>query len=89
MGWARRWWRPGGRLRPTAAGNGIDAIGGRLRGGADALRRKSGAGRPDAERSAPDGSRSAPKGERSAPDEEQELDDQPGAPVPARADRGR
>ncbi|MCO1613794.1 hypothetical protein ACGFKZ_09425 [Micromonospora tulbaghiae] len=79
-----------GRAAATAAaGNGIDAIGGRLRGGADALRRKSGAGRPDAERSAPDGSRSAPKGERSAPDEEQELDDQPGAPVPARADRGR
>ncbi|WP_349880092.1 hypothetical protein ABIH81_10425 [Micromonospora sp. HUAS YX12] len=72
-----------GRAAATAAaGNGIDAIGGRLREGAGALRRKSGAGRPDAERSAPDA-------ERSAPDEEQELDDQPGAPVPARADRGR
>ncbi|MFD4206918.1 hypothetical protein ACFWRG_13110 [Micromonospora tulbaghiae] len=72
-----------GRAAATAAaGNGIDAVGGRLREGAGALRRKSGVGRPDAERS-------APNAERSAPDEEQELDDQPGAPVPARADRGR
>ncbi|WP_431942706.1 hypothetical protein [Micromonospora marina] len=65
-----------GRAAATAAaGSGIDAIGGRLREGAGALRRKAGAGPPAAE--------------RSAPDEEQELDDQPGAPVPARADRGR
>ncbi|KAB1908849.1 hypothetical protein F8279_05915 [Micromonospora sp. AMSO1212t] len=79
-----------GRAAATAAaGSGIDAIGGRLRGGADALRRKSGAGRPDGARSAPEAERSAPNAERSAPDEEQELDDQPGAPVPARADRGR
>ncbi|MFD6692912.1 hypothetical protein ACWIGG_14565 [Micromonospora aurantiaca (nom. illeg.)] len=79
-----------GRAAATAAaGNGIDAIGGRLREGAGALRRKAGTGRPDAGRSASDEDRSGPGAERSAPDEEQELDDQPGAPVPARADRGR
>ncbi|MEU1809407.1 hypothetical protein O7622_02255 [Micromonospora sp. WMMD1076] len=79
-----------GRAAATAAaGNGIDAIGGRLREGTGALRRKAGTGRPDAGRSAPDEDRSGPGAGRSAPDEEQELDDQPGAPVPARADRGR
>ncbi|MEU9516135.1 hypothetical protein [Micromonospora sp. NPDC048169] len=72
-----------GRAAATAAaGNGIDAIGGRLRGGADALRRRTGTARPAAERS-------APGKERSAPDEEPELDDQPDEPVPAPAERGR
>ncbi|MET8067258.1 hypothetical protein [Micromonospora sp. NPDC005211] len=76
-----------GRAAATAAaGNGIDAIGGRLRGGADALRRRTGADRPAGERSAPAAGGAAPGKERSAPDEEPELDDQP---VPARADRGR
>ncbi|MEU7760525.1 MULTISPECIES: hypothetical protein [Micromonospora] len=79
-----------GRAAATAAaGNGIDAIGGRLREGAGALRRRTGAGRPDGEQSGPNKDRSGPGAERSAPDEEQELDDQPAAPVPARADRGR
>ncbi|MFG1675552.1 hypothetical protein [Micromonospora sp. NPDC049282] len=83
-----------GRAAATAAaGSGIDAVSGRLRGGADALRRRSGA--PSGEH-----------GQRSAPDEEQELDDQPDAdhdeaddqtddedraeqPAPARRRRGR
>lgn len=52
----------------AAAGSRIDALSGKLRGTADALRSKSGAGQPDGGR-APD--------ERSAPDEEQEHDDQP------------
>ncbi|MGW5671871.1 hypothetical protein [Micromonospora sp. NPDC003776] len=73
----------------AAAGSGIDALSGKLRGSADALRRKSGAGKPDEEPAAE---------ERSAPDEEQELDEQPEAlddedrdeqPVPARRRRGR
>lgn len=78
----------------AAAGSGIDALSGKLRGSADALRRKSGtdqsdAGQPD-EEPADD--------ERSAPDEEQELDDQPEAgddadrgrrPAVARRQRGR
>ncbi|MCI4063025.1 hypothetical protein MRQ36_10735 [Micromonospora sp. R77] len=75
----------------AAAGSGIDALSGRLRGSADALRRKSGAAQPD---DASD--------ERSAPDEEQELADQPEArddldqddsderqPAVARRQRGR
>ncbi|MEV6519479.1 hypothetical protein AB0M37_27255 [Micromonospora chalcea] len=63
-----------GRAAATAAaGSGIDAIGGRLRDGADALRRRSGPDRPDTE--------------RSAPDEEPELDEQPVAPD--RQQRGR
>ncbi|MFI2646847.1 hypothetical protein [Micromonospora fulviviridis] len=67
----------------AAAGSGIDALSGKLRGSADALRRKSGggqsgAGRPD-EEPADD--------ERSAPDEEEELDEQPEAEDDA--DRGR
>ncbi|WP_174534021.1 hypothetical protein [Micromonospora chalcea] len=63
-----------GRAAATAAaGSGIDAIGGRLRDGADALRRRSGPAQPDAE--------------RSAPDEEAELDEQPEAPD--RQQRGR
>lgn len=73
----------------AAAGSGIDALSGKLRGGADALRRKSGAGRLDEE----------PETEgHAAPDEGQELDEQPEArddgdpaeqPVPARRRRGR
>ncbi|MFI7213583.1 hypothetical protein ACIBP4_20645 [Micromonospora maritima] len=52
-----------GRAAATAAaGSGIDAVSGRLRSGADALRRRSG---------------EQPADERSAPDEEQELDEQP------------
>ncbi|MEU2612461.1 hypothetical protein ABZ570_12910 [Micromonospora sp. NPDC007271] len=62
----------------AAAGSGIDALSGKLRGSAEALRRRSGAGQQDAEphpaeRSAPD------EEQASAPDEEQELDDQPAA----------
>ncbi|WP_200210744.1 hypothetical protein [Micromonospora coerulea] len=78
----------------AAAGSGIDALGGKLRGGADALRRKSGGGRPDQDAGAD---------QRSAPDEEQDLADQPAAgddqqpgdqdrdkrPVGARGQRGR
>ncbi|WP_319459986.1 hypothetical protein [Micromonospora sp. RTP1Z1] len=76
----------------AAAGSGIDALSGKLRGSADSLRRRSGGGQPEEEAA----------GERSAPDEEQELDDQPEArdddrddydrderPVPARRQRGR
>ncbi|MET7832937.1 hypothetical protein ABZS44_08920 [Micromonospora sediminicola] len=77
-----------GRAAATAAaGSGIDAVSGRLRSGADALRRRSG---------------EQPEGERSAPDEEQELDEQPMAddedrdggdraerPAPVRRGRGR
>ncbi|MEH0825275.1 MULTISPECIES: hypothetical protein [unclassified Micromonospora] len=51
----------------AAAGSGIDAVSGKLRGGADALRRRS-SGRSGEQ---PD------DGRRSAPDEEQELDEQP------------
>ncbi|MFE9200938.1 hypothetical protein [Micromonospora sp. NPDC007230] len=58
-----------GRVAATAAaGSGIDALSGKLRGSADALRRRSGGDRRDEE---------AATGERSAPDEEQELDEQP------------
>ncbi|WMF04623.1 hypothetical protein [Micromonospora robiginosa] len=78
-----------GRAAATAAaGSGIDAVSGRLRDGADALRRRTGA--------PPEG------GPRSAPDEEPELDDQPDAdydetddtdradrPAPVRRRRGR
>jgi hypothetical protein len=73
----------------AAAGSGIDALSGKLRGSADALRRTSGRGRPEEEPETE---------ERSAPDEEQELDEQPEAfddedrdvqPVPARRRRGR
>ncbi|WP_216642297.1 hypothetical protein ACN27B_07160 [Micromonospora sp. WMMD754] len=77
-----------GRAAATAAaGSGIDAVSGRLRSGADALRRRSG---------------EQPEGERSAPDEEQELDEQPMVddedrddgdraerPAPVRRGRGR
>ncbi|MFJ8580519.1 hypothetical protein [Micromonospora sp. NPDC093277] len=57
-----------GRAAATAAaGSGIDTLSGKLRGGADVLRRRSGPGQQGA----------AP--ERSAPDEEQELDEQPAA----------
>ncbi|WP_225853808.1 hypothetical protein [Micromonospora sp. AMSO31t] len=78
-----------GRAAATAAaGSGIDAISGKLRGGADALRRKTAGGRPDEEPA---------DGERSAADDEEELDEQPaagdetdrgGRPV-ARRQRGR
>ncbi|MBY8873098.1 hypothetical protein K7640_14780 [Micromonospora sp. PLK6-60] len=76
----------------AAAGSGIDALSGRLRGSADALRRRS-AGGGEAE-----------GGPDSAPDEEQELDEQPAAqddeapddgaerdeqPAPVRRRRGR
>ncbi|MET8833786.1 hypothetical protein ABZV78_07710 [Micromonospora sp. NPDC004540] len=78
----------------AAAGSGIDALSGKLRGSADALRRKSGGGqsgggRPDEE---------PVDEERSAADEEQELDEQPAAgdeedrgerPVVTRRKRGR
>ncbi|GHJ51364.1 hypothetical protein [Micromonospora chersina] len=73
----------------AAAGSGIDALSGKLRGSADALRRKSGGGRPDEE---------PEQDERSAPDDEEELDEQPtaedetdrgGRPVVARRQRGR
>ncbi|MGY0005593.1 hypothetical protein [Micromonospora sp. I033] len=76
----------------AAAGSGIDAISGKLRGSADALRRKSGGGESGAGRD------EEPADERSAPDEEQELDEQPeaenetdrgGRPVVARRQRGR
>jgi hypothetical protein len=49
----------------AAAGSGIDAVSGKLRGSADALRRRSGQQPDDLE--------------QSAPDEEQELDEQPEA----------
>ncbi|MFI6130978.1 hypothetical protein [Micromonospora sp. NPDC051141] len=75
-----------GRAAATAAaGSGIDAVSGRLRGSADALRRRS-AGEQSAD------------GRRSAPDEEPELDEQPGAddeadydeqPAAVRRRRGR
>ncbi|RZU71966.1 hypothetical protein EV384_0300 [Micromonospora kangleipakensis] len=73
----------------AAAGSGIDALSGKLRGSADALRRKSGGGQPEED---------AAVEERSAPDEEQELAEQPEAgddydrderPVVARRQRGR
>lgn len=54
----------------AAAGSGIDALSGKLRGGADALRRRSTGGQPE------EGGTSE---ERSVPDEEQELDEQPEA----------
>ncbi|MEU1685984.1 hypothetical protein [Micromonospora sp. NPDC005707] len=76
----------------AAAGSGIDALSGKLRGSADALRRKTagdGGGRADEEPT---------DGERSAADDEEELDEQPaaedetdrgGRPVVARRQRGR
>ncbi|PSK62771.1 hypothetical protein B0E53_05316 [Micromonospora sp. MH33] len=67
----------------AAAGSGIDALSGKLRGSADALRRKSGGGQSDAGR--PD--EEPADDERSAPDEEAELDEQPEAEDDA--DRGR
>ncbi|WP_433314637.1 hypothetical protein [Micromonospora chersina] len=78
----------------AAAGSGIDALSGKLRGSADALRRKSGGGQSDADR--PD--EEPEQDERSAPDDEEELDEQPtaedetdrgGRPVVARRQRGR
>ncbi|MBU8857377.1 MULTISPECIES: hypothetical protein [unclassified Micromonospora] len=77
----------------AAAGSGIDAVSGKLCGGAAALRRRS-SGRPGEQ---PD------DGRRSAPDEEQEPDEQPsarddeyrddedraGRPAPVRRGRGR
>jgi hypothetical protein len=80
----------------AAAGNGIDAVSGKLRGGADALRRKS-PGQTDQSGGNPEAA------EGSAPDDEQELDEQPDArddegsgderrdekPVAARRGRGR
>ncbi|MEU4478259.1 hypothetical protein AB0F68_09395 [Micromonospora sp. NPDC023966] len=83
----------------AAAGSGIDALSGKLRGSADALRRKSGGGRSGGDQSGGDRPDEEPAGdERSAPDEEQELDEQPAArdeqdrgdrPVAARRQRGR
>ncbi|SCG57646.1 hypothetical protein [Micromonospora coxensis] len=76
----------------AAASSGIDAVSGRLRGSADALRRKStgGAG-PDETRddeSRDDESRDdRALDESSAPDEEQELDDQPEADYDEPAER--
>ncbi|MFI2710235.1 hypothetical protein ACH495_08920 [Micromonospora sp. NPDC018662] len=78
-----------GRAAATAAaGSGIDAVSGRLRGSADSLRRRS-AGSDE----------QSADGRRSAPDEEPELDEQPGAdddeadydeqPAPVRRRRGR
>lgn len=78
----------------AAAGSGIDALSGKLRGSADALRRKSAGGRSDAGR--PD--EEPADDERSAPDDEEELDEQPtaedetdrgGRPAVARRQRGR
>ncbi|MFE9954823.1 hypothetical protein [Micromonospora sp. NPDC005299] len=78
----------------AAAGSGIDALSGKLRGSADALRRKSGGGQSDAGR--PD--EEPADDERSAPDDEEELDEQPtaedetdrgGRPAVARRQRGR
>ncbi|MEW2332067.1 hypothetical protein AB0880_30235 [Micromonospora chersina] len=78
----------------AAAGSGIDALSGKLRGGADALRRKSAGGQSDAGR--PD--EEPADDERSAPDDEEELDEQPtagdetdrgGRPAVARRQRGR
>ncbi|MEU5937703.1 hypothetical protein ABZ807_00725 [Micromonospora sp. NPDC047548] len=66
----------------AAAGSGIDAISGKLRGSADALRRRCGGG-------------GGGDAQRSAPDEEQELGDQPEPPGrdwgadPAASKRGR
>ncbi|MFI7428241.1 hypothetical protein ACIBPB_14725 [Micromonospora sp. NPDC049836] len=59
----------------AAAGNGIDVLSGKLRDGADALRRRSSGGT---------GTQPA-SDERSAPDEEPDLEDQPAA----RDDGGR
>ncbi len=80
----------------AAAGSGIDALSGKLRGSADALRGRSGTGvePPTSERSTPERStrersvpeRSAP--ESSAPDEEQELAEQPPARNDDRAEAG-
>ncbi|MEU9738070.1 hypothetical protein AB0E12_02590 [Micromonospora chersina] len=78
----------------AAAGSGIDALSGKLRGSADALRRKSGGGQSAADR--PD--EEPEQDERSAPDDEEELDEQPtaedetdrgGRPAVARRQRGR
>ncbi|MGR6322451.1 hypothetical protein Q2K19_13355 [Micromonospora soli] len=72
----------------AAAGGGIDALSGKLRDSADALRRKSAGRTGERPESA----------ERSVPDEEPELDEQPeawededraGRPVAARRQRGR
>lgn len=59
----------------AAAGSGIDAISGKLRGSADALRRRSGGSGGD-------------DGQRSAPDEEQEPTDRQQSD-PASSERGR
>ncbi|WNM42346.1 hypothetical protein RMN56_13875 [Micromonospora halotolerans] len=85
-----------GRAAATAAaGSGIDAISGKLRGGADALRRKTAGGRPDEE---PAGDERSANDQRSAADDEEELDEQPaagdetdrgGRPAVARRQRGR
>ncbi|MEU4370499.1 hypothetical protein [Micromonospora chersina] len=78
----------------AAAGSGIDALSGKLRGGADALRRKSAGGQSDGGRPAEEPA----DDERSAPDDEEELDEQPTAgdeadrgdrPAAARRQRGR
>ncbi|MET7805528.1 hypothetical protein [Micromonospora chersina] len=78
----------------AAAGSGIDALSGKLRGSADALRRKSGGGQSAAGRR----DEEPADDERSAPDDEEELDEQPtaedetdrgGRPVVARRQRGR
>ncbi|MEU5529962.1 hypothetical protein ABZ744_23800 [Micromonospora chersina] len=78
----------------AAAGSGIDALSGKLRGSADALRRKSGGGQSATDR--PD--EEPEQDERSAPDDEEELDEQPtaedetdrgGRPAVARRQRGR
>ncbi|MFG2110409.1 hypothetical protein [Micromonospora chersina] len=78
----------------AAAGSGIDALSGKLRGSADALRRKSGGGYSEADR--PD--EEPADDERSAPDDEEELDEQPtaedetdrgGRPAVARRQRRR
>ncbi|MEV4491558.1 hypothetical protein AB0K04_15740 [Micromonospora coxensis] len=61
----------------AAASSGIDAVSGRLRGSADALRRKSAGGTgPDQGRDDETRDDQA-RDNSSAPDEEQELDDQP------------
>ncbi|MFC0008056.1 hypothetical protein [Micromonospora siamensis] len=76
----------------AAAGSGIDALSGKLRGGADALRRRSGGGQPDqgADRQDDQYDEDQYDDEQgSAPDEEQELDEQPAADDRRPVTRGR
>ncbi|MGB2571117.1 hypothetical protein ACPFP2_22115 [Micromonospora citrea] len=63
----------------AAASSGIDAVSGRLRGSADALRRKSTGGAGQDQARDDEAGDDQAGDESSAPDEEQELDEQPGA----------